>query len=168
MKTQESPQLQWWEASFSRQSVLVSSCYIAAYIFEDMLKSFCAAQDFMCVSVCTHRLLFLSILKVCWSANPTSKKVSMDTFRFRFLISWLRDKCPLSKLKANLFLRRKTLFPMYYAPTPCSRKWPPTPVFLPGESHGQRSLEGYSPWGHKESDITERLTHRVPIWRAWR
>ena len=114
--------------------------YIAAYIFKDMLKSFCAAQDFMCVSVCTRRLLFPSTLKVCWYANPTSKKVSMDTFRFRFLISWLRDKCPLSKLKANLFLRRKTLFPMYYAPIPYSRKWPPTPVFLPGESHEQRSL----------------------------
>ena len=33
----------------------------------------------------------------------------------------------------------------------------PTPVLLPGESHGQRSLVGYSPWGHKESDMTERL-----------
>ena len=31
----------------------------------------------------------------------------------------------------------------------------PTPVFLPGESHGQRKLVGYSPWGHKESDMTE-------------
>ena len=30
------------------------------------------------------------------------------------------------------------------------RKWRPTPVFLPGKSHGQRSLEGYSPWGHKK------------------
>ena len=37
------------------------------------------------------------------------------------------------------------------------RKWQPTPVFLPGKSHGQRSLVGYSPWGHKESDTTERL-----------
>ena len=36
--------------------------------------------------------------------------------------------------------------------------WQPTPVFLPGESHGQRSLAGYSPWGRKESDTTERLT----------
>ena len=35
----------------------------------------------------------------------------------------------------------------------------PTPVFLPGESHRQRSLAGYSPWGHKEPDTTERLTH---------
>ena len=33
-----------------------------------------------------------------------------------------------------------------------------TPVFFPGESHGQRSLVGYSPWGCKESDRTERLT----------
>ena len=30
-----------------------------------------------------------------------------------------------------------------------------TPIFLPGEFHGQRSLVGYSPWGHKESDMTE-------------
>ena len=37
------------------------------------------------------------------------------------------------------------------------RKWHPTPVFLPGESHGQRSLVGYSPWGLKELDTTEWL-----------
>ena len=35
-----------------------------------------------------------------------------------------------------------------------SRKWQHTPVFLPGESHGQRSLAGYSPWSDKNSDIT--------------
>ena len=40
---------------------------------------------------------------------------------------------------------------------PWRRKWQPTPVFLPGESHGQRSLVGYSPWGRKESDTIERL-----------
>ena len=34
-----------------------------------------------------------------------------------------------------------------------------TPVFLPGEFHGQKSLMGYSPWGLKELDITEQLTH---------
>ena len=41
---------------------------------------------------------------------------------------------------------------------PWKRAWLPTPVFLPRESHGQRSLVGYSPWGHKESDMDERLT----------
>ena len=35
----------------------------------------------------------------------------------------------------------------------------PTPVFLPGEFHGQKSLVSYSPWGRKESDTTEQLTH---------
>ena len=38
------------------------------------------------------------------------------------------------------------------------RAWQPTPGFLPGESHGQRSMAGYSPWGHTESDTTERLS----------
>ena len=42
---------------------------------------------------------------------------------------------------------------------PWRRKWQPTPVFLPRKSHGQRSLVGYSPWGCKEPDVTERLTH---------
>ena len=40
---------------------------------------------------------------------------------------------------------------------PWRRIWHPTPVFLPGDSHGQRSLAGYSPWGCKESDMTEQL-----------
>ena len=37
------------------------------------------------------------------------------------------------------------------------RTWQSTPVFLPRESHGQRSLVCYSPWGHKELDMTEQL-----------
>ena len=41
---------------------------------------------------------------------------------------------------------------------PWSRKWPPTPVFLPVKLHGQRSLAGYSTWSRKESDTTEH-TH---------
>ena len=41
---------------------------------------------------------------------------------------------------------------------PWRRKWQATPAFLPGESHGQRSLMGHSPWDRKESDTTEQLT----------
>ena len=44
---------------------------------------------------------------------------------------------------------------------PWRRKWQPTPVFLPGESYGQRSLAGYSPWGHKEWDMAEQLTDYI-------
>ena len=39
------------------------------------------------------------------------------------------------------------------------RKWQPTPVFLPGESRGQRSLAGHDPQGHRESDMTKVTKH---------
>ena len=42
---------------------------------------------------------------------------------------------------------------------PWRRKWQPTPVFLPGESHEQRNLVGYSPWGCKELNETKQLIH---------
>ena len=45
-------------------------------------------------------------------------------------------------------------FNPWFGKIPWRRKWQPTPVFLPGKSHGQRSLAGYSPWGHKELDMT--------------
>ena len=41
---------------------------------------------------------------------------------------------------------------------PLRRKWQRTPGFLPGKSYGQRSLVGYSPWGHKKLDTTEQLS----------
>ena len=41
-------------------------------------------------------------------------------------------------------------------------EWQPTPVFLPVEFNGQRRLAGYSPWGRKESNATERITHTLP------
>ena len=50
------------------------------------------------------------------------------------------------------------------------RQWHPTPVLLPGKSHGRRSLVGCSPWGRKESDTTERLqlfTSYPPWRRKW-
>ena len=45
---------------------------------------------------------------------------------------------------------------------PWRKAWQPTAAFLPGESHGQRSLVGYIPWGQKESDMTDETQH------AWR
>ena len=57
------------------------------------------------------------------------------------MTSWNQDCCIWKELK-SLFRRRQ---------------WQPTPVFLPGKSHGRRSLVGCSPWGREESDTTERL-----------
>ena len=52
---------------------------------------------------------------------------------------------------------RRCGFSPWVGKIPWRRKWQPTPVFLAGKSHGQRSLEGYSTWGCKESDRTEWL-----------
>ena len=49
---------------------------------------------------------------------------------------------------------------------PWRRKWQPAPVFFPGKFQGQGNLVGYSPWGHKESDMTEHThtrTHRPDL-----
>ena len=62
---------------------------------------------------------------------------------------WLRSKKQHRRLRVNPWIGKN----------PWRRECQPTPVFLPGESHGQKSLEDYSPWGHKELDTTELLTH---------
>ena len=71
--------------------------------------------------------------------------------------------------------RRKRLrFNPWVRKIPWRTAWQPTPVFLPGESCGQRSLVGHSPWGRKESDMTEATEHTCPqpnkVWfsKAWK
>ena len=59
---------------------------------------------------------------------------------------WLSSKCQC----------RIHGFSPWAGKSPWRRAWLPTPVFLPGDSHEQRSLVGYSPWGHTESDTTEQ------------
>ena len=62
---------------------------------------------------------------------------------------------------------RRPGFSPWVGKIPWRRARQPTPVFLPGEFHGQRSLIGYSPWGHKELGMTEATeqarTHRLCI-----
>ena len=53
---------------------------------------------------------------------------------------------------------RRPVFDPWVGKIPWRREWLPTPVFLPGESHRQKRLAGYSPWNCKESDTTEQLT----------
>ena len=54
---------------------------------------------------------------------------------------------------------RRRRFDPWVRKIPWRRRWQPTPGFLPGESHEQRSLVGYSPWGHKELNPTEWLNN---------
>ena len=59
----------------------------------------------------------------------------------------------------NLPARQETWVQSLGPEDPLEKGMATPPVFLPGESHGQKSLVGYSPWGRKESDMTEQLTH---------
>ena len=63
----------------------------------------------------------------------------------------------LCRLRPPAFPAVLALWGPFLTP-PWRREWLPTPVFLPGEPHGQRSLAGYSPWRHKESDMSQQLT----------
>ena len=56
---------------------------------------------------------------------------------------------------------RRCRFSPWVGKIPWRRKRLPNPVFLPGEFHGQRSLAGHRPWGHKELDTTKQLTHTL-------
>ena len=62
-------------------------------------------------------------------------------------------------VKRVYLLCRRPRFDPWVRKIPCRREWQPTPVFLPGKSHVQRNLVGYSPWCHKDLDTSEQLTH---------
>ena len=92
-------------------------------------------------------------------------EIKQDFFSFFFLnytlilVTWLGGAS--SKEPACQCRRHKRC---WFCPWVGRIQWHPTPVFLPGESHGRRSLVGYSPWGRKESDTTERLHfHFQPV-----
>ena len=75
------------------------------------------------------------------------------------LPKWLSNKesaCQCRRCKRHRF-------DPWVGKIPWRKKWKPTLVLLPGKFHGQRSLVGYSPWGHKEADMTERLSVRVCV-----
>ena len=84
---------------------------------------------------------------------------------FRYEATYIRDLsfCRFCYLRASLVTQLVKILPALQEilsgegngnPLPWRREWQSTPVFLPGKSHGQTSLVGYSPWGGKESDTT--------------
>ena len=75
----------------------------------------------------------------------------------------------------NLPAMEKTRVQSLGLEDPLEKEMQPTPVLLPGKSHGWRRLVGYGPWGGKESDMTEKLTislfftlmYRTVFWTLW-
>ena len=74
-----------------------------------------------------------------------------------------KNVCVCVCVASQVVLRhKKCRFNSWVRKSPWKRAWQPTPVFLPGESHGLRSLVGYSPWSCKELDTTEVTQHAHP------
>ena len=91
-----------------------------------------------------------------WWATVWGRKELDTTERLNCTESFFWASLVAQRLKHRLQCRRPGFDPRV-GRIPWRRKWQPTPVFLPGESYGRRSLVGYSPRGSKESDTTEQL-----------
>ena len=97
-----------------------------------------------------------------WRKREGSMNWKIEINTYTCLIAWINRRGFLgdSALRIHLQCRNKRCrFHPWAGKIPWRRTWQPSLAFLPGESHGQRSLVGYSPWGHKESDRTEMTKH---------
>ena len=102
----------------------------------------------------TISLFFMSVtlfLLICEISPPKKRKKEKKKSGLLWWLRWQRICLQFRRPGFNPWVRN----------LPWRRKWPPTPIFLPGKSHGQRTLAGYHPWGRKDSDMTERLTHTL-------
>ena len=128
----------------------------------------------------TFTFFFFDMIRIAWASLIAQLvKNLLQCRRPQFnswvrKIPWRRDRLP-SPLKyswASLvaqLVKRNCLqcgrpgFDPWVGKIPLEKEMQSTPVLLPGKSHGQRSLVGYSPWGRKELDTTERLHFHFPF-----
>ena len=91
--------------------------------------------------------------------DPLEKEMATHSSTLAWKIPWTEERGGASGKEPAYQCRRpkRRRFSPWVGKIPWRRKWQSIPVLLPGKSHGQRSVVGYSPWGRKESDMTERL-----------
>ena len=92
------------------------------------------------------------LLRVPWTARRSNQSIIKEINPEYSLEE------PMLKLKLQYFGHLMGRADSFEKTNTGRRRWHPTPVLLPGKSHGRKSLVGYSPWGRKESDTTEQLS----------
>ena len=105
-------------------------------------------------------LSILYIMKLCFSLRPKAMFyfISVPQSYLYYNIHYVGFRTsPVIQMVKKLHAIRRPGFDPQIGKIPWRRKWQFTPVFLPGEFHGWRSLAGHSPWGRKELDTTEPL-----------
>ena len=111
-----------------------------------------------------------------WEIVKDRKAWRVEVYKGAKSGTWLRDWITTPEIQASLVVHgkestcqcRKLQFDLWVRKIPLRRKWQPTPVFLPGKSHGQRSLEGYHPWGHRRFRhdlVTKQQLLKFISWR---
>ena len=101
------------------------------------------------LSVTSHYLILLRV--------SSEKAMATHSSTLAWRIPWMEEPGRLQSMGSLRVWDDWATYLSLFTFTHWRRKWQPTPVFLPGESQGRRSLVGCSPWGHEESDLTEWL-----------
>jgi len=132
------PSSQWCHPTILSSVIPFSSC----------LQSFPASGSFPVIQFFTSGGQSIGV-----SASASVLPMNIqDWYVYKYwyvYIYYIRSSCCIPRINIVLYV-------IY-----CTKKWQPTPVFLLGKLHGQRSLAGYSPWGCKESDMTKQLSISV-------
>ena len=97
--------------------------------------------------------IFIQELRIWWVRPRDDQRYSCFWIYLPWCLSGKESTCQCRRCRFNPWIGK----------IPWRRAGQPTPVFLSGESHGQRSLVGYSPWGPKELDTTEGLTFYLQV-----
>ena len=121
------------------------SCSWSCHIME--IVSYCR----FCICLTCKTIPFPS------DKGSSHSKVGIMDSKILHLYMW-KWASLLAQMVKNPPAVQEPRFDPWVGKIPWRREWQPTPVFLPGEVHGQRSLVGFSPWGRKELDTAERLT----------
>ena len=130
--------------------VCVVQCICYFFIFCYLTKHLAKMYWLLFLIQCKKELVILLLEVLLWLGSGVH--ISSKVKDLIFNIPFFQLNSP-ERLYPSISLRIDKIFKKLR----WTRKWQRTPVFLPGESQGQRSLVGYSPWGHKESYMTEQL-----------
>ena len=140
--------------------IIVLSHFIFLFTLQQLISHTPSFPDESCSN--RHEVSSVNAEEIsCEKRHPVNNFRSLVSNALR-IPRWLSGKEPTCRCKRY----RRCGFDPWIGKISWRRKWQPNAIFLPGKSHGQRNLVGYSPWGHKELDTagTEHKLHSLMLY----
>jgi len=133
--------------------------YLSLLLFGTLHSNACIFPFLLCLSLLFFSHLFVrphqtTILPFFFLGMVLITITHTHTHTHTHMYIWISQVAQVVKNLPMHVDAKRHQFDPWVGKIPWRRKWQPTPVFLPRKSHGQRSLAGYSPWGHKELGTT--------------